>query len=237
MAIPPGGTPLDIAALIDRVLKRNINWPFRAVADGATSITVLDHYLTVDATLGNATLTLPSAITAKKGMPFEIMRIDSTLANSVTLATVLGQTINGAASASINLQYSTLVVVSDGANWLLFASPTAYALANDVLWVFPGTLATDQNANLYTLVAKRSLAFVAFDVELNVAPTGADLIVDWLVDGVIVPAAQVTVPAGSTYAQTVAAVALTSGQTLQPQVTQVGAVTPGMTMVMRARGI
>lgn len=237
MAIPPGGTPLDIAALIDRVLKRNINWPFRAVLDGATAITVLDHYLTVDATLGNATLTLPSAITAKKGMPFEIMRIDSTLANTVTLATVLGQTINGAASATIGLQYSSLVVVSDGANWLLYASPTAYALANDVLWVFPGTLSTDQNANLYTLLATRAMPFVAFDVELNVAPVGSDLIIDWLVNGVAEPLAQVTVPDGSTYAETVASISLAPGDTLQPVVTQVGAVTPGMTMVMRARGL
>lgn len=237
MGAPPGGTPLDIAAIIDRVLNRNINFSFRAIADGATVLTVLDTMVTVDCALGNATVELPSAVVAKKGMGIWLMRIDAALSNTLTISAPGGQTINGAASASIALQYSSLYAVSDGVNWLLFASPTAYALANDVLWVFPGTLSTDQNANLYTLVAKRTLGFVAFDVELNVAPTGADLIIDWLVNGIAEPTAQVTVPAGSTYAQAVAAIALASGDTIQPVVTQVGAVTPGMTMVMRARGI
>jgi len=193
-------------------------------------------YATISAAGGDVTVTLPSALAVPAGKGYWLMRIDDVLANTFTLATVLGQTINGASAASIGLQYSSLYVVSDGANWLLYGSPAAYALSTDVLWVFPGTLSTDQNANLYTLKAARAMSFVGFDVELNVAPTGADMVVDWLVNGIAEPTAQVTVSAGSTYATVTAAVSLSAGDTLQPVVSQVGAVTPGMTAVFRARG-
>jgi hypothetical protein len=163
------------------------------------------------------------------------MRID-TSSNTVTLAPSGGQTINGASSATIGVQYSSLYVVSDGSNWLIFASPGSFALSPDVLWIFPGTISTDQNNNLFTLVAAKAMAFLAFDVKTNVSPTGSDIIIDWLVNGIIEPSAQVTVPVGDTYASVSFALSLAPGDTLQPVVSQVGGITPGMTMVMRARG-
>lgn len=230
-------TFLELARSIDRKLAGNVNWPFRTLSALAEVILETDVYLKFDASLNAVTATLPSAATVKAGMPYWAIRADAVLSNVLTIAAQGGETINGAPSVTIGLQYSAIQIVSDGTNWLLFASPSAFSVANDVLWVFPGTLSTDQNANLYTLLAARALPFVAFDVELNTAPTGSDLIIDWLVNGIAEPLAQVTVPIGSTYAETITSISLAPGDTLQPVVTQVGAVTPGMTMVMRARGI
>lgn len=117
---PPGGTPLDIAAVIDRVLQRNINFPFRALADGASVATVLDKFFEVDATAGNATVTLPNAATAKKGMAFGIKKIDAS-SNTVTIQVSGGGTIDGAASKVLVNQNDFVVAVSNGTNYKIYA--------------------------------------------------------------------------------------------------------------------
>jgi endoglucanase Acf2 len=235
MGAPPGGTPLDIAAVIDRVLRRNINFPFRALVNGASLVTLLDHYLSVSAAAGNATVTLPSAVTVGAGMGFSFIRIDGS-ANSVTITPAGGQTINGASSATIVLQYGVVVLVSDGANWLLFASPGTFALATDVFWTFPAQLAVDQNANLYTLVAERAMAFVGVDAKVNVAPAGASIIIDWAINGIVNVNLRTTIAAGATFAQVAFPFSLAINDTLQPAIVQIGAQTPGQTALIRARG-
>ncbi len=232
----PAPTFLELARSIDRSLQGNINDPFRAVANGATLISENNFYITINATLGSATLTLPSAVTVKKGLGFRLMRIDSTLANAVTLAGAGGQTINGAASALIVTQYGVLDVVSDGANWLLFASPGTFALATDVFWTFPGQLAVDQNANLYTLVAEKAMGFVGVDAKVNVAPVGASIIIDWAINGIVNVNLRTTIVAGATFAQVAFPFSLAINDTLQPIVVQIGAQTPGQTALIRARG-
>ena len=232
----PAPTFLELARSIDRQLAGNINFPFRTIPDGASAITDNDFYLAIDAALGNAVITLPSAVTVKSGLGYRVIRVDSVLTNTVVIGTTGGQTINGGSSAAITLQYSVLDIVSDGTNWLLFASPSAYASSTDVLWTFPGTVADDQDDNLYTLLAARAMSFVGFDVNLNLEPTGGDLIVGWLVNGIVEPSAQITVPAGDRDATVTFAISLAQGDTLQPYVAQVGSLTPGLTMVIRARG-
>lgn len=236
MAIPPGGTPLDIAAIIDRVLRRNINWPLRAISTSPVALSVLDYYVTINAAGGNRVVTLPSAVTVGAGMGFKLLRIDGTLSNTVTISPIGGQTINGAASATIGLQYSSLEIVSDGANWLLFASPAAYALSSDVLWVFGGQLSTDQNGTLFELKAKRPMSFVALDGDVRIAPTGAAILIDWAINGGIDLANRVTIAAGATYGQVIVPVALAVDDLMRPVISQVGSTTPGETLVMRARG-
>ncbi len=210
--------------------------PFRTILDGVSSLLPGDQFGALDATLGAITLSLPSTADVVPGKGYWLMRVDSVLTNTVTIAPVGGQTINGQASASIILQYSSLYIVSDGSNWLLFASPASFSLSSDVLWTFPGTISLDQNANLYTLVATRAMGFVAVDVQFNVPPTGSDTIIDWAINGNVDPNLQITLPSGDMYAETVFAFGLAPGDTLQPIISQIGAVTPGLTMVMRARG-
>jgi len=230
-------TFLDLAAAIDRVLHRNINFPFRSISSSPDSIIDTDLYLKIDASGGNRVLTLPSAATVGAGMGFKLMRVDSTLANTVTIGTTGGETINGASSVGITKQYGALEIVSDGANWLLYASPEAFALKSDVLWTFPNTVANDQNAGLYTYYAARATSFVALDIYMNSAPTGQDIIVDWAVNGVINPAYRLTLPVSTQYLELVVAVSLAVGDTLKPSIVQVGTIQPGQTMALRARGV
>jgi len=232
----PGPTFLDLAASIDRVLHRNINFPYRVITAGVASITLTDFYLEFDASGGNITTTLPSAVTVKAGMGFWLIRSDGSV-NSVTLATTGGQTINGAASAQITSQYSSLHVVSNGSNWLLFASPSAFALSPDVLWTFPGQVSTDQDLSIYSLKAKRKLSFVGFDVNARIAPTGLPMLIDWSINGIINPAYRVTVAMGATFGETAALGSLQVNDEIRPVVSQVGSQTPGQTILMRMRGL
>ncbi len=229
-------TFLDLARSIDPLLAGNMNFSFRAVADGATSITANDTYISVDATANDATLTLPSAVTVKKGMGFWLVRIDDQLDNTVVIGTTGGQTINGAATTSLGVQYATTFIMSNGTNWLLYASPASFALASDVLWTFSGQISTDQNTSIFELVAKKSMSFVAVDANVRIAPAGSSILVDWAINGVIDPALQTEITAASTYGETVFAFSLEVDDTLRPVISQVGSQTPGQTMVMRARG-
>lgn len=229
-------TFLDLAASIDRQLHRNINFPYRLITAGASPITLLDHYLEFDASLGNITATLPSASSVKSGMGYWLLRSDAS-ANSVTIATTGGQTINGAGSAQITAQYGSLQVVSNGSNWLLFASPSAFALSPDVLWTFPGQLSTDQDPSIYQLKVKRTMSFVGFDVNARVAPTGSAILVDWAINGVVNPAFRVTVAIGATFGQTAALGSLAINDEIRPVLAGVGSQTPGQSIVMRMRGL
>lgn len=216
--------------------------PFRTITsaevgtDGAVYLLMTDEYIALDATDGNVTAILPETTLTEKGKHFWLMRIDSETTNTVTI-TGEGQTINGAASALINLQYSSLFAVSSGTEWLLYASPGSFTLSSDVLWAFAGLISTDQDASIYDLQAKRIMSFVAFDANIRVAPTGSSIIVDWTVNEIVDPTLRVTIAAGEMYGQTVAPLALDVDDTLRPILIQVGSSTPGQTLIMRARGI
>jgi hypothetical protein len=106
-----------------------------------------------------------------------------------------------------------------------------------IQWTFPNTLANDQNNGLFTFVAAAPTNFIGFDIKLNVAPTGQDIVIDWKVNGVIIPAYQLVLPANQTKAFLAVAVALAVDDELQPVVTAVGTLQPGQTAAIRARGV
>lgn len=76
----------------------------------------LGKIINCDATGGNVTLTLPSAITAASGAQVGMRKTDSS-ANTCSFATVGGQTINAATTATISFQYDSITIVSDGSGW------------------------------------------------------------------------------------------------------------------------
>lgn len=78
------------------------------------SVTSVDSVLLCDATSGALTVTLPSAA-GIAGRQYTIKRLNGG-ANAVTVA-ASGETIDGAATRSLLLQYESVAVVSDGANW------------------------------------------------------------------------------------------------------------------------
>lgn len=106
----------------------------------------------------------------------------------------------------------------------------------DLYWIFPNTVSTDQNNGLYTFKAQAGRSFVGFDIQMNVGPTSQAIIIDWAQNNVVNPAFRTTLPAGQSYAQLLVPVTLAPGDTLQPQVVQVGVVQPGQTATIRARG-
>jgi hypothetical protein len=82
-------------------------------------ILVTDKLITMDATAGNRTLTLPTAV-GYSGRPFILKKIDSS-SNTVQLLTTSAQTIDGNASGALylRLQWDTIKLVSNGFNWLI----------------------------------------------------------------------------------------------------------------------
>lgn len=81
------------------------------------TITSSDTVIMADATGGNVTITLPVA-SGVSGYRFFVKRTDGS-ANSVSVARSGADTIDGATSQSLSIQYTSLTVVSDGSNWYI----------------------------------------------------------------------------------------------------------------------
>jgi len=80
----------------------------------STTLSAAVNAVLVDATGGNITVTLPTAVGAN--IPYIVKRKDAS-ANTLTIATTSSQTIDGATTMQILYQYTSVTVVSDGANW------------------------------------------------------------------------------------------------------------------------
>ncbi len=90
----------------------------------ATSAKTADYTLTsgdtvvmANATSGNVIITLPVASTVS-GYRFYVKRTDAS-ANTVTIARSGSDTIDGATSQTLDAQYTSVTVVSDGSNWFI----------------------------------------------------------------------------------------------------------------------
>lgn len=81
----------------------------------AYTVTSLDSVILVDATAGAVTVTLPAA-SVSTGQRLEIKKTDSS-GNAVTIDGNGAETIDGAATASLSVQYESKTIVCDGSNW------------------------------------------------------------------------------------------------------------------------
>ena len=70
-----------------------------------------------DCTGGAIEITLPSA-SAIVGKIYDIKKIDSS-ANAVTITQAGADTIDGAANASLTIQWEDLSFISDGTDWFI----------------------------------------------------------------------------------------------------------------------
>lgn len=91
----------------------------RGVADIVTktanyTLTSLDKTVLADTTSGDKTMTLPTAV-GRLGRRFTVKKIVS--ANVLTIATTSSQTIDGSTTAAVSVQYLSLTLESDNANW------------------------------------------------------------------------------------------------------------------------
>jgi hypothetical protein len=81
------------------------------------TITNTDTVVFADATSANVTITLPTA-SGMTGYRFYIKRVDSS-AHTVTISRSGSDTIDGAASFTLDLQYTAIGVISNGSNWYI----------------------------------------------------------------------------------------------------------------------
>lgn len=76
-----------------------------------------DQIILADSTSGAVTITLPTAI-GGTGQRYTVKDWKGKAAtNNITIATTATQTIDGAATKVMNVNYQSYTVVSDGANW------------------------------------------------------------------------------------------------------------------------
>ncbi len=101
-----------------------VKWADPAAANSHTvvtksstySVTISDEIILVDATSGAVTITLPTGVGNTN--IYTVKKIDST-ANNVTIATTASQTIDGGTTAVIHVQFASVSVVSNNANWFI----------------------------------------------------------------------------------------------------------------------
>lgn len=126
-------TPLDVAAQVDKILRRNIQWPNRTVTFGTITVTTLDRSVEVNSVGGASTVNLPDATTCA-GMFFDIKKTDVS-ANTVTVQSGTGgQTIDGAATKVLVNQNDFVVVASDGTNYKVFAVNISSSAASGAIF-------------------------------------------------------------------------------------------------------
>jgi hypothetical protein len=87
-----------------------------AVKTSAYIITPADEVILANASGGSFAVTLPTAVGSARA--FSVKKTDAS-ASTVTVNTTLGQTIDGGTTAVLRVQYESITVVSDGANWFI----------------------------------------------------------------------------------------------------------------------
>lgn len=104
-----------------RALGFAASFPYGAKTANYT-VAAEDYYLTADATGGSFTITLPLAATVGAGKAVAVKRLDGT-GNTVAIARSGADTIDGAASLPVNVQYRAYTLISDGVSaWNVFST-------------------------------------------------------------------------------------------------------------------
>ena len=84
------------------------------------TVVATDYTVAANASTGALSITLFTAA-GNQGKVYVIKKMDST-ANVVTVATTSSQTIDGATTRALSLQYDAIMVQSDGANWIVIGN-------------------------------------------------------------------------------------------------------------------
>lgn len=82
------------------------------------TISGTDTVIFANAASGNVTITLPAVGPSMTGYRFYIKRVDGS-GNTATVACSGGDTVDGQASLSLALQYTSITVVTDGSAWYI----------------------------------------------------------------------------------------------------------------------
>jgi hypothetical protein len=190
----------DTAAAASTIVERDTNGDISAVTQRAssaggfvnlggdtghylsktTAYTMLttDLYVKADATSAPFTLTLPSASTST-GQTYIVVRTNSG-ANAITIDGAGAETINGATTLVLGLQYQTAILTCDGSNWFaligFIATEISAATADAITDSTGGAASTTLAAftNLDTLTDSTSGTADDTVADVSTAVTGVD---------------------------------------------------------------
>lgn len=140
----------------------------------------LGKVINCDATGGNVTLTLPSAVTAGDGAQVTARKTDSS-SNTCSFATVASQTINGAASLALSFQHDGATITSDGSTWGItakaFNTLRAASIADATLTF--GKIATSAYSTSSTLAENSDTLFATQKATKSYVDTAVTSGVKW----------------------------------------------------------
>lgn len=138
LTTPEDSDPPSLAAIFesDDISSPAGSVPGYSITIVATNIVIDTTYdngvILVNAAGANRVVTLPSAVTAGAGFILTVKKTDSS-SNTVTLTPVLAQTIDGASTYVLSVQYQTIQIMSDGTNWITVSKPQASTTAKYLL--------------------------------------------------------------------------------------------------------
>jgi hypothetical protein len=112
--------------------------------------------ITVSASALSRTITLTTAATLASGFTVTIKRIDSNVANTVTIDPNASETIDGALTLVLRAQYQSVTLICDGSNWHIVSWGVANGTYSPVLsgGTTPGTPTYTTQLGRYSLNGK-----------------------------------------------------------------------------------
>ena len=113
-------TTVGNLTLTNPTISGGVFTPTLVTKTSAYTAAATDYTILGNASGGSFSITLPTAV-GVIGKIYAIKKIDSS-ANTVTIATTSAQTIDGAASKVLSIQYDGAQVQSDNANWYIVGS-------------------------------------------------------------------------------------------------------------------
>ena len=185
-----------------------------------------------DCTSGSIAITLPAASTANlSGTGYFFKRIDSTIANNLTITPNGGDNIDGVnAAISIGLGYSGVYIVSDGAQWLtysFFNQSARMVVSRQAVTASATSLSINMNLGWYVSLSLASNVSVAFTttnwpasgslgkLTLEIANTGAYNITAWPGTTIWAGGAAPTITSGSGKKDTIMLTSTDGGATFR----------------------
>jgi hypothetical protein len=161
-----------------------IDWPVVTKTGNAT-LTNSERVVLADATSGAFTLTLPTAAVSAPYAIFFIKKIDSSLANIVTIDGNGSETIDGLVNITLANRGEATILQSDGANWRVLSrrayDVSGYRSKGSTLnqWYTSPNTGTALTTGAGTVNVLRTIPFIVSKVmtidqmEINVTTAGA----------------------------------------------------------------
>jgi len=104
----------DDVTILGTMQAKGIKRQVTTTTNSTYAVATTDHIVLADATSGAITVNLPAASTT--GRELVVKKVDSS-ANAVTIDGNGAETIDGATTQVISVQYDAVKIVSDGTEW------------------------------------------------------------------------------------------------------------------------